>query len=216
MLLIDEILSSKNIGIAMDSVVKNNGSAGVDDMDACELPMWWTGHGQETENQIRAMKYKPLPVRRVYIPKPKARKDHQESQLQKPDEALQADSRRLRSGTDPSDSQFQAGTLQNCWHVCNEFSFIPKSPGNRKREAAWTGQPSEVLFIENKSMRYLLYNGAPYTRTVCTVQWEGRRTNSPLYPIVCHQKNSCGKQEENGRYRQGKLEVFTVWKALPL
>lgn len=62
MLLIDEILSSENIAITMDSVVKNNGSAGVDDMDACELPMWWTGHGQETENQIRAMKYKPLPV----------------------------------------------------------------------------------------------------------------------------------------------------------
>ena len=62
MLLIDEILSSENIGMTMDSVVKNNDSAGVDDMDACELPMWWTDHGQETENQIRAMKYKPLPV----------------------------------------------------------------------------------------------------------------------------------------------------------
>ena len=74
MLLIDEILSSKNIGIAMDSVVKNNGSAGVDDMDACELPMWRTGYGQETENQIRAMKYKPLPVRRVYLPKHNCRK----------------------------------------------------------------------------------------------------------------------------------------------
>lgn len=74
MLLIDEILSSGNIGMAMDSVVKNNGSAGVDDMDACELPMWWTEHGQETENQIRAMKYKPLPVRRVYIPKPNGKK----------------------------------------------------------------------------------------------------------------------------------------------
>ncbi len=48
MLLIDEILSSENIGMAMDSVVKNNDSAGVDDMDACELPMWRTEHGQET------------------------------------------------------------------------------------------------------------------------------------------------------------------------
>ena len=80
MLLIDEILSSKNIGMAMDSVVKNNGSAGVDDMDACELPMWWTGHGQETENQIRAMKYKPFPCEEFIFLNPTAGKDHQESQ----------------------------------------------------------------------------------------------------------------------------------------
>ncbi len=62
MLLMEEIRSSENIGMAMDSVVKNNDSAGVDDMDSCELPMWRTEHGQETENQIRVMKYKPLPV----------------------------------------------------------------------------------------------------------------------------------------------------------
>lgn len=75
MYLIDEILSGTNISLAMDAVMENNGAPGVDDMDAYELPDWWLMHGQQTCKEIQEMKYKPLPVRRVYIPKPKERQE---------------------------------------------------------------------------------------------------------------------------------------------
>lgn len=74
MYLIDEILSGTNISLAMDAVMENNGAPGVDDMDAYELPDWWLMHGQQTCKEIQEMKYKPLPVRRVYIPKPNGKK----------------------------------------------------------------------------------------------------------------------------------------------
>lgn len=68
--LMEEILSKKNLETAMKAVIANKGSAGVDGMSVDELPKFIEEHGEEITERIRMRKYKPLPVRRVQIPKP--------------------------------------------------------------------------------------------------------------------------------------------------
>ena len=74
MRVIDLILSGFNMDLAMKAVMRNKGSAGVDQMTVEELPEFWGKYGDEICTQIRNMKYKPQPVRRVYIPKPNGKK----------------------------------------------------------------------------------------------------------------------------------------------
>lgn len=74
MRLIDLILSPENIQEAIRKVVRNHGSAGVDDMTVDEIEEWMYRNKEELCRQIREMKYKPQPVRRVYIPKPNGKK----------------------------------------------------------------------------------------------------------------------------------------------
>ena len=68
--LMEEILSKENLEKARKAVIANKGSAGVDGMSVHELPKYIEEHGEEITERIRMRKYKPLPVRRVQIPKP--------------------------------------------------------------------------------------------------------------------------------------------------
>ena len=68
--LMEEILSKENLEQARKTVIANKGSAGVDGMNVNELTSFIEEHGEETTERIRNRKYKPLPVKRVQIPKP--------------------------------------------------------------------------------------------------------------------------------------------------
>lgn len=74
MQVMDSILSPENIQKAMASVVGNKGSAGVDHMSVEDLSKYWEMHGEQIMDSIRNMSYKPMPVRRVYIPKRNGKK----------------------------------------------------------------------------------------------------------------------------------------------
>ena len=67
--LIDRILSDRNIEAAIHAVKSNRGAAGIDKMTVDALEGYFAEHGKEIKKQIRAKKYQPQPVRRVYIPK---------------------------------------------------------------------------------------------------------------------------------------------------
>ena len=67
--MIERILSKENLEEAKCKVMSNKGSAGVDRMKTSELPKFIEAHGEELCEAIRRKKYKPLPVRRVEIPK---------------------------------------------------------------------------------------------------------------------------------------------------
>lgn len=67
--LLEEILDKRNLHEAMKSVIANKGSYGVDYMKCTDLERYVQEHGAEICNKIRRRKYKPLPVRRVQIPK---------------------------------------------------------------------------------------------------------------------------------------------------
>ena len=67
--LIEWILQDRNIDEAVKAVKRNKGAAGVDEMTVDELDEYFAKHKEEIKSQIREKKYKPNPVRRVYIPK---------------------------------------------------------------------------------------------------------------------------------------------------
>ena len=68
--LMEEILSKENLEQARKAVIANKGSAGVDGMNVNELTSFIEEHGEEIIERIKKRKYKPLPVKRVQIPKP--------------------------------------------------------------------------------------------------------------------------------------------------
>ena len=72
--LIEKILSEENINEAIIRVKSNKGAPGVDKMTVNEIDEYFRVHKGEIKNSIMAMKYKPQPVRRVYIPKPNGKK----------------------------------------------------------------------------------------------------------------------------------------------
>ena len=72
--LIEWILQDENINKAIKSVKKNKGAYGIDKMSVEELDGYFAKHREEIKSQIRDGKYKPIPVRRVYIPKSNGRK----------------------------------------------------------------------------------------------------------------------------------------------
>ena len=67
--LIDQILSQSNLKEAIKRVKANKGAAGVDKRTIYEIDDYFKKHQVEIKQSIRAMKYKPQAVRRVYIPK---------------------------------------------------------------------------------------------------------------------------------------------------
>ena len=67
--LIDRILESENIEAAIRAVKRNQGAPGIDKMPVGMLRAYFSEHGREIREEIRAKKYEPQPVRRVYIPK---------------------------------------------------------------------------------------------------------------------------------------------------
>ena len=72
--LIKWILQDENIDEAIKAVKRNKGAAGVDGMMVDELDAYFATYRKEIKSQIREGKYKPSPVRRVYIPKANGKK----------------------------------------------------------------------------------------------------------------------------------------------
>lgn len=68
--LLDLTLDSSNLKLAVERVIKNKGSAGVDGMDVKEGELYFYKHQEEISQAIGTRTYKPLPVKRVEIPKP--------------------------------------------------------------------------------------------------------------------------------------------------
>ena len=70
--LLEKVLNGENIAEAINKVVSNKGVGGVDNI-SIEKFIQYTQNGtinfEEIKEQIRNRKYKPNPVRRVYIPK---------------------------------------------------------------------------------------------------------------------------------------------------
>lgn len=67
--LLERVLDDKNLYEAYKQVYKNKGTSGVDGITVDELGKYMYLHKEEIKEQIRNRKYKPSPVRRVYIPK---------------------------------------------------------------------------------------------------------------------------------------------------
>lgn len=67
--LLEKVLSRENLNNAYKQVYKNKGASGVDDITVDELFSYIKEHKEEILWKIRNRKYKPQPVRRVYIPK---------------------------------------------------------------------------------------------------------------------------------------------------
>ena len=67
--LLDKVLSKNNIEEAYKRVYQNKGANGVDGITVYELRNYLDEHLEEIKEKIKTRKYKPSPVRRVYIPK---------------------------------------------------------------------------------------------------------------------------------------------------
>ena len=67
--LIDRSLSNGNIEVVIHAMKSNRGAPGIDKVTVDVLEGYFAMHGEEIKEHIRAKKYKPQPVRRVYIPK---------------------------------------------------------------------------------------------------------------------------------------------------
>ena len=68
--LIEEILSEENLQKAIRKVKKNKGAPGVDKMTVQEVEEWFNQYKEELISKILNKQYKPMSVKRVYIPKP--------------------------------------------------------------------------------------------------------------------------------------------------
>ena len=67
--LLEKVLSNDNLESAYKQVYRNKGTSGVDGITIDELKLYLKEHKEEICFKIRNRKYKPQPVRRVYIPK---------------------------------------------------------------------------------------------------------------------------------------------------
>ena len=67
--ILDKILDKENLHKAIKKVRQNGGTFGVDKMTMDEAISYFVIHENEIIEQIRSRKFKPNPVRRVYIPK---------------------------------------------------------------------------------------------------------------------------------------------------
>lgn len=67
--LLEKVLSKENLNNAYKQVYKNKGASGIDGVTVEKLFSYIREHQEEILWKIRNRKYKPQPVRRVYIPK---------------------------------------------------------------------------------------------------------------------------------------------------
>lgn len=67
--LIERILSEENLNEAIKKVKANKGSPGIDDMTYEEIEPYFASQKERIISSIINKTYKPLPVKRVYIPK---------------------------------------------------------------------------------------------------------------------------------------------------
>src|SRR5688500_10671972 len=71
--LIDKVYSESNLRAAAAKVIANQGAAGVDHVSVEQFARQLDGQIAELSQQLRSGTYRPLPVRRVQIPKPGSR-----------------------------------------------------------------------------------------------------------------------------------------------
>jgi group II intron reverse transcriptase/maturase len=71
---LETILDRANLNRAYKAVVSNKGSAGVDGMEVSDLLAHLKAHGADLVKSIAEGRYRPLPVRRVFIPKENGQK----------------------------------------------------------------------------------------------------------------------------------------------
>jgi RNA-directed DNA polymerase len=67
--LMEEVVSPANVARAMKRVITNKGSPGIDGMTVDEVAEHWRRNEGAVSEQLLAGTYKPMPVRRVTIPK---------------------------------------------------------------------------------------------------------------------------------------------------
>lgn len=70
MKLMEKILSEENLQKAIQKVKQNKGASGVDKMTVQEIEYWFEQYQEELISKIMKKQYRPMPVKRVYIPKP--------------------------------------------------------------------------------------------------------------------------------------------------
>ena len=68
--LIEKILCEENLQKAIRKVKKNKGVPGMDKMTVQEVEEWFNQYKEDLISKILNKQYKPMPVKRVYIPKP--------------------------------------------------------------------------------------------------------------------------------------------------
>ena len=68
MIELETILERGNLNRAFKAVVANKGSAGVDGMEVGDLLAYLKVQGADLVKSIKEGRYKPSPVRRVFIP----------------------------------------------------------------------------------------------------------------------------------------------------
>ena len=68
--LMKRILDRDNLNRAMNRVIRNKGSHGIDGMKVDELLPYVNKHGLTIVSELRGGTYRPQPVRKVAIPKP--------------------------------------------------------------------------------------------------------------------------------------------------
>ena len=68
--LIEKIFCEENLQKAIRKVKKNKGAPGVDKMTVQEVEQWFNQYKEDIISKILNKQYKPMPVKRVYIPKP--------------------------------------------------------------------------------------------------------------------------------------------------
>lgn len=70
MKLMEKILSQENLEMAIRKVKQNKGAPGIDRMTVQEIEYWFEKYQDELITKIMNKQYRPMPVKRVYIPKP--------------------------------------------------------------------------------------------------------------------------------------------------
>lgn len=74
MRLIEVILDDESLNEAVKRVKSNKGVAGVDKMTVYEIDIYFQNNKERIKKEILEKKYRPQPVKRVYIPKSNAKK----------------------------------------------------------------------------------------------------------------------------------------------
>lgn len=70
MKLMEKILNEENLQMAIKKVKQNKGAPGIDKMTVTEVEQYFQQYQKEIISLIMNKKYRPMPVKRVYIPKP--------------------------------------------------------------------------------------------------------------------------------------------------
>ena len=69
MITLENIFSVQNLSRATKQVIENKGAPGMDKLTCDDIIPWFKAHPNQLTNAIKEGTYKPLPIKRVYIPK---------------------------------------------------------------------------------------------------------------------------------------------------